>query len=173
MFNYSGIAYRIFAVGLIIILFALLVLILPKFINLQKFNTKHIIVGIVILIFGIGYVAFFSYKLISPNIQKYEGIYIREYRNSTVAPPLPFTTTYIFDDGSGNPKPGFHLDNFSKKSIFNRDFNKTQKYTIYYEKDTKIIVGVLITEWCFEDRLACPHFIDKIVELWYNFIGIK
>ncbi len=52
-----------------------------------------------------------------------------------------FSWNYVFNDET-EPNEDFYLDSFSKKKIYNKDFEKGKKYRIYYEKKDDIIVMV-------------------------------
>ena len=75
----------------------------------------------------------------------YTGEFIETHRNSRVAPPLPFTDEYVFWDGEGK-RQVFYLDIFSKKEIFPYEFVSDQKYTIYFDEFTNVIVNIETVE---------------------------
>ena len=98
------------------------------------------------IILGVGVIAslLFLVDIVNPKVESYTGYFVREYRDSQVSPPLPYTFAYVFCDGSSNPKPIFNLDIFSKKEIYPEDFVENQWYTIYYVDliDSSTIVAV-------------------------------
>ena len=84
-------------------------------------------------------------KIVFPDVSSYTGEFVYSHRNSRVAPPLPFTTKYVFWNGEGKKQP-FYLDSFSKKEIFPYEFESGQKYTIYFDEFTNVIVRVEIID---------------------------
>ena len=48
---------------------------------------------------------------------------------------------YCFSNEKGL-KPVFNLDIWTKKEIYPKDFNKKQKYRIFYEEETDTIVRI-------------------------------
>lgn len=76
----------------------------------------------------------------NPEISCYVGKYIE---NSPANEPRLsfFSWIYVFDDGELS-KETFYLDSFSKKKIFNKDFEEGKTYKIYYEEKDRIIVRV-------------------------------
>ncbi|MBQ6600985.1 MAG: hypothetical protein IIX36_05020, partial [Clostridia bacterium] len=72
------------------------------------------------------------YHIHSPDISCFEGEYLRGYR-ANEARLSSFSWRYVFDDGA-EPHEAFYLDSFSKKEIFNKDFEEGIKYRIYYEE---------------------------------------
>lgn len=141
MYNISGIVYRIFAFALVILLLGVIVICMGKFWNKEKRKIKDIILGSGIIAFSIFLIIFYTYKAFNPTVKYHEGYLTSEYRDSTVAPPLPFTYAYVFSTNTGD-KPIFYLDSFSKNVIFADDFSQDIKYRIYYEEDTHIILRV-------------------------------
>lgn len=149
MYNVDGIIYRIFAVGGIIFLLFVgcFFIVKPWTIKSEKEKNKRrkkileMITLTVGLIWAVCTICFYSYKSFNPKIESYTGAFVREYRDSTVAPPLPFTSAYVFDGYKGKDRR-FYIDSSSKKAIYPEDFSEGKMYIIYYEKDTKIIVGV-------------------------------
>lgn len=141
MVNSGGLIYRIFAVGVIFLLFAVLLFCIRKYSNSKKVQKTEAIIALVIAVYSLFYIGFYTYKAFSPDVQYHDGYISREYRASSVAPPLPFTMAYVFTD-SDNLKPTFYLDSFSRKEICPQGFDKDVKYRVYYEKDTNIILAV-------------------------------
>ncbi len=86
--------------------------------------------------------SYFSYKTVMPDIVSCEGAFVYEYRDSRVAPPLPLTAGYVFDVVDEEDNLVFYLDVYSKKKIYPYEFIENKTYKVYYEKDTKIIVGI-------------------------------
>lgn len=141
MYNLNGILYRIVCVGGVILLIGVLLLVISRFWIPQKVNIAVRNTSVIIIIISALYIFFHVYKFNNPQILCHEGFLSREYRDSTVAPPLPLTYAYVFTNSDGL-KPTFYLDTFTAKDVFNYDMEVQTKYRIYYEKDLKIIVRV-------------------------------
>lgn len=141
MYNLSGIEYRIFADGVVVLVFSIVLFVIGKFWKKEKRDKHCIIAGAVGLIYSIGVICFYTFILYNPTIACYHGEFIRENRNSSESIPLPFTSEYCFLDEE-NPDPVFFLDSFSKKEIYDEEFIKGEEYRIYYETHRNIIVRV-------------------------------
>ena len=139
MYNLSGIAYRIWGVCGIISLMCLITVITS--IWNEKKRKEIIIVCVVAFLYccidGFNYFSILQ----NPDIQVFEGAYCEGYRDSRVAPPLPFTSCYRFVDTEGN-NGNFYLDTFAKKEIYYEDFVVGDLYRVYYESETDIIVKI-------------------------------
>lgn len=138
--NYSGIIYRIWGEAGIIILLGLACLLFSGF-RTKSFSKQCFIAGVLSVLYGCGTVAYYAICLFSPQINSFQGVFYEEYRNSRVAPPLPFTMEYSFYDESNKSKV-FYLDVFSKKEILPEGFLENTEYSICYETRTNIIIGV-------------------------------
>lgn len=138
MINTSGIVYRIISIGCPALLIGIICLITSNFWVPNKRKIFSLIIAICILLFAISYIIFFTYKSITPSATTCEGVFIREYTDSSQA---PFTRTYIFDDGSSKNKR-FFLDSFSKKKIHPDDFQEGCIYKITFDEDTWIILQI-------------------------------
>ena len=143
MYNLSGLVYRIRAVGLFIFALGAFCLLLSCFWNAKKRDKKGMRIASVLIAISVVYSGYYIYKLYHPIILSHDGYFIEEHRDSSIAPPFPFTTSYTFSN-KGGLKPVFYLDVFSKKKIYNTEFNPDIEYRIYYEKSTDIIVRVEI-----------------------------
>ena len=91
--------------------------------------------------FAIGMSLIYASRIVFPDVSSYTGEFIESHRNSRVAPPLPVTSEYVFWNGEGK-RQVFYLDVFSKKEIFPSEFEVHQKYTIYYDEFTNVIIKV-------------------------------
>lgn len=140
MYNFSGLLFRIWGVCGIIFLLGLFLLLCEKpwsatfTIKNCKFSLMLICVSLILCIFYIS-------RIISPSISTYRGEFIKEQRNSRVAPPLPVTYEFVFNDGSKNNKV-FYLDVFSKNDWLVYDFIEGQEYVVYYDTFTKVILRI-------------------------------
>lgn len=114
MYNLSGIEYRIFADGVIVLGLSLVLFVLGKFWKKNKRDKRCIVAGIVGLLYSMVVICFYSFILYNPTIACYDGEFIRENRNSSESIPLPFTSEYCFLDEE-KTDPVFFLDSFSKK----------------------------------------------------------
>ena len=138
--NYSGIIYRIWAVGGAIVLLGIGCL-LASGIRTKSFSKQCFWAGVLCVVYGLGTAVYYIVQLVSPDVASLHGVFYEEYRNSRVAPPLPFTMEYSFYD-ENNDSRVFYLDVLSKKEIIPEGFLEDIEYIIYYETSTNIIVGV-------------------------------
>ena len=137
--NYSGIIYRIWAVGGALVLLGIGCL-LASGIRTKSFSKQCFWAGILCVVYGLGTAVYYIVQLVSPDVASLHGVFYEEYRNSRVAPPLPFTMEYSFYD-ENNDSRVFYLDVLSKKEIIPEGFLEDKEYIIYYETRTNIIVG--------------------------------
>ena len=138
--NYSGITYRIWAEGGVILLIGIGCLLVSG-IRSKSFSKQCFLVGVLCVVYGLGTAGYYMAQWVSPDVSSFHGAFYEEYRNSRVAPPLPFTMEYSFYD-ENNDSHVFYLDVLSKKEIIPEGFEEDKEYTIYYETSTNIIVGV-------------------------------
>ena len=138
--NYSGIIYRIWAVGGAIVLLGIACLLVSG-IRTKSFSKQCFLAGVLCVVYGLGTAVYYIAQLVSPDVASIHGIFHEEYRNSRVAPPLPFTMEYSFYDVNNDSRV-FYLDVLSKKEIIPEGFLENKEYVIYYETSTNIIVGV-------------------------------
>ena len=138
--NYSGIIYRIWAVAGAIILLGIGCLLVSG-IRTKSFSKQCFLAGVLCVVYGLGTAVYYIAQLVSLDVASLHGVFYEEYRNSRVAPPLPFTMEYSFYD-ENNDSQVFYLDVLSKKEIIPEGFEEDKEYTIYYETSTNIIVGV-------------------------------
>lgn len=138
--NYSGITYRIWAEAGVIVLIGIGCL-LASGIRTKSFSKQCFWAGVLCVVYGLGTAVYYIVQLVSPDVASLHGVFYEEYRNSRVAPPLPFTMEYSFYD-ENNDSRVFYLDILSKKEIIPEGFLEDKEYIIYYETSTNIIVGV-------------------------------
>ena len=138
--NYSGITYRIWAEAGVIVLIGIGCLLASGF-RSKSFSKQCFWAGVLGVVYGLGTAAYYVAQLVSPDVSSLHGVFHEEYRNSRVAPPLPFTMEYSFYD-ENNDSRVFYLDVLSKKEIIPEGFLEDKEYIIYYEASTNIIVGV-------------------------------
>ena len=140
MYNFSGILYRIWGVcGVILILGVVCVLFEKPWAKNVKIRDYKL--GLIMIAFAIGMSLIYASRIVFPDVSSYTGEFIESHRNSRVAPPLPVTSEYVFWNGEGK-RQVFYLDVFSKKEIFPSEFEVHQKYTIYYDEFTNVIIKV-------------------------------
>ncbi|MBR5310698.1 MAG: hypothetical protein IKU42_06225 [Oscillospiraceae bacterium] len=146
MYNYSGILYKLVAPCGIIFLGGIIILVLNSFWKKKHDDSEKKSIRNAYIILGVGVISslLFLVDIVSPKVESYTGYFVREYRDSGVSPPLPYTYAYVFCDGSSSPKPTYHMDVFSKREIYPEDFIEGQWYTIYYVDliDSNAIVAV-------------------------------
>lgn len=139
MYNFSGIIYRLWAVCGIILLLAIISALFKK--PWKGISLKSLKMEIIVILFSVILGIVYLSRIIFPDISVYTGNFIETHRNSRVAPPLPFTSEYVFYNGEGK-KQEYYLDSFSRKEICPEDFELNQEYTIYFDKFTDVIVKV-------------------------------
>lgn len=140
MYNFSGIAYRIWGVCGIILLVGLIAILCAKP-WMPDFKISKIKIDLLFIAFAICLGIVYASRILFHDVSSYTGEFIETHRNSRIAPPLPVTNEYVFWNGEGK-KQVFYLDIFSKKEIFPYEFERAQKYTIYFDKFTNVIVKV-------------------------------
>ena len=140
MYRLDGLLYRVFCVGGIILIVSVILLLLSKFWDKRRLNRSDLRIAIFGIVLSLIYCGAYVYKIINPDILAYQGYFEEAYRDSRVAPPIPATYAYVFSNNE--PKKAFYLDSFSKKNIIKQDFKKGDIYCVYYEKGSRIIVGI-------------------------------
>lgn len=169
MYDLSGLKHLILFSDLPMLIVALLLLILEWKKIFNSIKKKRWEKGVKKTMFLIAFCTLWfiisggtnAYHLYYPNISFYEGEYIREYRANESRLSF-FSWRYVFDDGV-EPRESFYLDSFSKKEIFNNDFEEGKKYRIYYEEKDNIIVRVEELEntgggsMCSENDITKQH----------------
>lgn len=149
MYNFSGVFYRIWGVCGIMFALGIVCIVLEKLhkekLEKEEFKIKNCKAGLCLIAVAVCFSLVYGSRILFPDVSSYTGEFIYSQRDSSVAPPLPLTDEYVFWNGEGY-KFGFYLDVLSKKEIFPYEFEKSQQYTIYYDKLTKVIVYVEVVE---------------------------
>ena len=157
--NTSGLWYRFFAVGGIILLLPILIILLDVYIRLNnkknnrenKKSKKELIREVLVVSFcfiiGLSCCIHYSYRAVNPEVKCYEGYFEYSNRNSRVAPPLPLTDQFTFSNENDKYKKGFYLDVISKKTIFEDELKIGSLYRVWYEGSTKIILKIELIEY--------------------------
>lgn len=140
MYRLDGLLYRVFCVGGIILIVSVILSLLSKFWDKRRLNRSDLRIAIFGIVLSLIYCGAYVYKIINPDILAYQGYFEEAYRDSRVAPPIPATYAYVFSNNES--KKAFYLDSFSKKNIIKQDFKKGDIYCVYYEKGSRIIVGI-------------------------------
>lgn len=140
MYNFSGILYRIWGVCGLILLLGLVCILFEKP-WAKSFTIRDCKIGLILIAFSVSLGIVYMSRIVSTDISSYTGEFIGYQRNSRVAPPLPVTYEYLFDNGE-EKQPVFYLDIFSKDKIFPSEFEEGKEYTIYFDGLTNIIVKV-------------------------------
>ena len=140
MYNFSGVLFRIWGVCGAILLLGVICILLEKP-WIKRIRIRDCKLGLIIIVFAIFLSLIYVSRIAFPHVLSYTGEFLETHRNSRVAPPLPVTYEYIFWNGEGK-KHVFYLDVFAKKMMFPYEFVRDQKYTIYYDKLTNIIIKV-------------------------------
>lgn len=141
MYNFSGIYYRIWAVWGILFLMGVVAILFVKPWSKKIFRIKDYIFGIICILFALCMSTICICKIIFPHVSSYTGEFIDTHRNSRVAPPLPFTSEYVFWNGE-EKKQVFYLDSFSKKEIFPCELELGDTYVVYFDEFTNVIVKI-------------------------------
>ena len=144
MYNFSGVFFRIWGVCGAILFIGIVCVLLEKPWK-KKFKLKGYKLGIFVITFAICLSLIYASRIVFTDVSSYTGEFVDTHRNSRVAPPLPITSEYVFWNGEGK-KQVFYLDTFSKKEIFPNEFVKNQKYTIYFDEFTNVIVKVEVVD---------------------------
>lgn len=145
MYNFSSIIYRLWAECGIVFALGILCVLLDKPWKKPRKKSRGYFLGILMIIVAFGLGGFYVSRLIRKDISIYRGEFVNSYRNSRVAPPLPFTNEYVFWNGEGK-KQGFYLDIFSKKEVYPLEFEEGKEYVIYFDKVTDLIVAIDVIE---------------------------
>ena len=131
----DGIRFRMFSVGCILGLLGLFLAIVSI-----RHDKKYRLASVLSLTCCVLYVAFYSYVLANPLVLSCEGELKETYRDSRKR-VTPLTYAYVFDIGE-QTNPVFYLDAFTRKKHFPEEPEVGKRYTVYYEKRTKIIVNI-------------------------------
>lgn len=143
MYDVSGIEYRIWGVFGIILLLGLFLLLVEKPWS-KDFKFRKILFSLILIVVALGGIAFNIYRINALKVMEYTGFYDSYYRDSRIAPPLPFTYGYVFENEQSK-KETFYIDVFAKKRIFPdspNDLEEGKEYTIYFEEATHIILKI-------------------------------
>ena len=148
-YDFSGIWYRIythvpylFLAGVGIFL-AAFISIRKKQKNGHKIAAETIMYCLIGAAAILGAVALFGSHIKSISdleVKSAECVFIEEYRDSRVAPPLPFTNRYIFREIGKSNSIIVYLDVFSAKKIIPEELIPGKIYTVWYSPEYKIIV---------------------------------
>ena len=144
MYNFSGIFYRIWGVSGVMLLLGIVVVLFEKPWK-GGFAFRKCKIGLVLIAVSLCLALIYFSRIVRPDVAVHTGVFEEEHRNSQVAPPLPFTTEYIFDNGD-EPRKVLYLDVFSKKQIIPDGFAKNHIYTVCYDRFTKVILRVDVVE---------------------------
>lgn len=140
MYNYEGILYRIWGVGGIFVLLGIGCLFVSRM-NKISADKECILAGILCIIWGISSALYYGFCYAFPQVESIQCTFVEEYRNSRVAPPLPFTMEYTFLTEEGYTE--LYLDVFSEKNVLEEKLDLEKEYIVFYEARTDIIVGIV------------------------------
>ncbi len=148
-FDLSGIWYRIYTEVPFFLLAGTLIF-LAGFISIRKKQKNgHKIgaeIGICCLIGAaaiIGSVVLLSHYIKSISaleVKSADCVFVEEYRDSSVAPPLPYTNGYVFKEVGKANSIIVYLDVFSAKKIILEALVPGEMYTVWYSSEDNIIV---------------------------------
>lgn len=137
MYNFGGIYYQMKSNAALFIVCGIVFLLLSRCWNQEKRNMKEIALGIICVLLAIISVAYYSYIIKNPKISIHEGYFFSEHRVNTHILKMEYSFT-----NEAGLKPVFYLDVLSKKEIYPDEFDSKQKYRIFYEEETDMIVKV-------------------------------
>lgn len=103
-------------------------------------NIAELVIGVVGIIGAILLLTNLLHTIYSPDIKSINGVFVEEYRDSTVAKALPFTNGYAFREVGRSNSTIVYLDSFSAKDIIGEDLVEGKLYTVWYETENNIIV---------------------------------
>ena len=73
-------------------------------------------------------------------VRSVDCMFVEEYRDSSVAPPLPYTNGYVFEEAGKANSIIVYLDVFSAKKIILEALVPGEMYTVWYSSEDNIIV---------------------------------
>ena len=144
MYCFDGIIYRLWGVCGFMFLVGFICILLECPWK-KRFRLSKCKIGLLIIAVSFALGLHYASRIIVPDVQCFEGGFIHENRNSTIAPPLPLTMEYVFSNGN-DPKHVFYLDVLSKKTIYPHEFMEGMRYRVYYDRVTSIIVMVEVLD---------------------------
>lgn len=137
MYNFDGIYFQMKSSAILFLVLGIVSLLLSRCWNMDKRDTKEMIIGLVCVMLAIGSVIYHSNIISNPKVLTHEGYYVSENRSYKHLLKME----YCFSNGD-NLKPIFYLDVLTRKEIYPDDFSTEQKYRIFYEEESDIIVKV-------------------------------
>lgn len=144
MYDFSGIVFRLWGVCGIMFLLGVIGLLLSEPWK-KGYRFKDDWVGWISIACSVVLAIVLASRILFPDVSVHTGAFLSSARNSRAAPPLPVTREYVFEN-PGERHKCFYLDAFSMKKVFPQEFECGEVYTIYYDKLTKVIVGVEIND---------------------------
>ena len=133
MFDFSALWLRIVWILVLCILAAALTLLLAKKL---KWKYRLLIIAGLVLLFALCSINTVK-GLSDPQITSFEATFEESYRVSGIN---PFELQYCFADGE--QKHFVDLDSLSKRKLYNEPLVVGETYTVYYEKQTNLIVAI-------------------------------
>lgn len=133
MCNYSGIIFRMLVDGSIWLILGLICIAIDRHSPKKKISFHSWI----LIVLAICTYCYFGSIAINPSVETHEGYLAREYRDGGFG-----AMAYVFTASGDNRT--FYLDFHSKKQIHPDKLSTDTKYRIYYEAQTRIIVGIEI-----------------------------
>ena len=139
VYNLSGLYYRFVSLGVLMFVTSMILLIL-WFLFWKKEGKRILYVAIAGILASLIFSFYALDDINNLKVEVYEGVFEKESRETHGTGFLPFNGKFTFS--SEDSRKSFELDVYSKKKIFPEDFVEGKQYRIFYEKDSKIIVGV-------------------------------
>lgn len=140
MYNFSGVLFRIWGVCSVILMLGIILIIFEKPWK-KGFSFKNNALSIGMVIFALALMGLYVSRIIVPDVSVFQGTLVKIQNNTRIAPPLPVTEEYVFQNNSGI-KRGFYLDLFSKRSIIPYELEIGTKYSVHYDSFSSIILKI-------------------------------
>ena len=138
MYNFSGIYFQMMKDTILFGTMAIVCLLVSRFWNSEKRNKEYIMGAILAIVIVLSSIIDNSYALKHQKVLACEGVLLTEKRKNRYT---VLAQEFVFKNDNGR-KITCYLDLFSKKEIYPEGFELDQKYRVYYEEKTKIIVKV-------------------------------
>ncbi|MBP3496122.1 MAG: hypothetical protein J6K52_07950 [Clostridia bacterium] len=109
--------------------------------NYKKELKASIVISILILTTALLFSSFYIYKAINPDVQTFIGVFEYEEKASRRSLEIGMYK-YMFSLGNEENKRALYLNSSAMEEIFPEGFEGQETYKIWYEYETKIILGV-------------------------------
>lgn len=103
-------------------------------------NKLSCLLGVVAVVWSFVLLAQYMSSISAPDIKKANCIFVESYRDSTQAPPLPYTYGYVFREIGQSKGVIVYLDTFSAEKIIQEELVEGKIYNVWYLETGNIIV---------------------------------